>query len=118
MVAMASWPTTVWFPLENSARICPAFPIATDTSWDAGDPSWETAETDEGWAYWLMSGVVPEYRFQFMDMSAALSASPVITSGAGVAVLEESEPSELKVREPVSGANGGLATSAFGTATL
>ena len=61
MVAMASWPTTVCCPLENCARIWPPLPIATWTNWAAGEPSCETAEVDEGWAYWRDARVTCRY---------------------------------------------------------
>src|SRR5579863_9086318 len=112
---MAICPTTVCCPLEYCARIWPPFPTPTWTSCAAADPSCATADVDDGWAYWVTRGAVPLYRFQFTDMSAALSANPEITSGAGGAVLDESEPSELNVSVPVRGVKGGFCMSASGT---
>ena len=48
------------------------------TSW-SGEPSCVSAETADGWLNWVMSGVPPVYRFQFIVISEAPSARPVAT---------------------------------------
>src|SRR5579862_36431 len=107
---MASCPTTVCWPLEYSAKICPPLATATWTSCAAGDPSWVTAAVDEGCAYWVSRGGEPLYRFQFTFMSEAPSARPVICScGEGsVAAGVVSFPFESNVMLPANGVAGGL----------
>ena len=64
MSAMAICPTTTCWPLEYCASTWPPLARPTLTRFAAADPFCDCAEVAEVWAYWVMSGVVPLYRFQ------------------------------------------------------
>src|SRR5581483_7435796 len=110
MVAIASWPTTVWVPSVYWANIVPPFPIATRTNCAAGEPSCCCADSDEGCAYCVRRGVFPLYRFHVRVMPDAPSenvASGIVIDGCvSVAVGVVIVPLESNVILPVVGVTG------------